>query len=778
MNSAELDFVGEPFDALAPTATTSRPTAANQSVAVAPAPLSAATNETVSVAPAPLSVATDETVSVAPAPSSAAVDQTVSAAPAPVPTTAANPAETTALLSTANHHSPTSALTGTTRTDSGVVEARAALTTRDAKAASPFGWPGAPAHDAAAGLVRDLRAALVRSHEQVLRAQDALQRRAFEQHLAGRVVEPVSAAPAAVVDREARFKPLARTTITELDGAALARLAAGDIAGVFGPAYAQDDANPDIRLGGNGINAVSGLALYGGNRGRGGLVARIAVSSGDHDSVIEAVVQAAQVFALSVGLHLCLVDATFEREAPGLPVMPVAVELAPLTTGDLELALDVTEIDLVPRPYLRVDAVVSVAGTPVGRVRGVTVAVVEKPGVPIGPEAGGVPARWLGRMGRYGERALLGEFHLAQMCRGDQGIGMGPEFSNNSARKATRPPDGGLLLVDRFMGMTGTRGKLDSGSHTTEYDSPADSWYYHETANASMPNCVYMETSLQAALLLGYYLGPTLADPEATVSLRNLGGTATVLREVDLRDKTIVEHSRLLSTSPMPGSTLQTFDYTMTVDGEPFYSGDTLFGYFSDAAMANQTGLDAGRHVPTWLDSQPVRPATRTIDIAARRADPHARLVSRDHLALLDRVEVVDGGGKFGAGYLHAVQPIDPAHWVFARHFRYDPVIPGSFGIESCIQAMQEWVLDSGFGDGLENPGFVLPVGVPFTWKYRGQFLPTDGEVTLEVHIARVERRPGRVRVVGEASMWKPGLRIYELSDIAVELRAEGAPSW
>ena len=33
---------------------------------------------------------------------------------------------------------------------------------------------------------------------------------------------------------------------------------------------------------------------------------------------------------------------------------------------------------------------------------------------------------------------------------------------------------------------------------------------------------------------------------------------------------------------------------------------------------------------------------------------------------------------------------------------------------------MQEWLLDSGLADGMRDPGFVLPAGVPFTWKYRG----------------------------------------------------------
>ncbi|WP_246096154.1 beta-ketoacyl synthase [Streptomyces botrytidirepellens] len=624
-------------------------------------------------------------------------------------------------------------------------------------------------------MVRELRTTAARAHEQAIRAHAALQRKALLNGGTARIER----APVPVTS-EARFKPLARTAVGALDATALAALAVGDIAGVFGTQYRQDGANPDIRTSGTLLTSVTGMSLHGGPYGRGRLAAR-AVGAIDRDVVVDAVVQAAEVFALYLGLHLCFADATLVRGIPWLPAEPVRVEFDQELSAEhkaVDLVVDVSAVDLVPRPFLRVDAELLVGGVAVGRVAGVTVAVCEKPGVSIGPEHGGKPARWLGRLGRFGDRAMLGEFHLAQLCRGDHGIALGPEFAHYSSIKSTRPPDRGLLLVDRIMDMTGERGILSRGSHRTEYDSPADSWYYEETANASMPNCVHMESSLQAALILGYFLGPTLSASDAAVSLRNLGGTATVLREVDLRDKTIVQDSDLLSTSPVPGATLQTFAYTACVDGEPFYSGETLFGYFSDAAMANQTGLDAGRHVPTWWDAQRSRPATRTIDIVARRADPAARLVSRGHLALLDAVQVVDGGGEFGLGYLRAVQPIDPEHWVFTRHFRYDPVIPGSFGVEAVVHAMQEWLLDSGLGDDLRDPGFVLPVGLPFTWKYRGQFLPTDGQYVLEVHIKSVEHRPGRVRAVGDASMWKPGLRIYELTDIAVELREEGARPW
>ena len=139
---------------------------------------------------------------------------------------------------------------------------------------------------------------------------------------------------------------------------------------------------------------------------------------------------------------------------------------------------------------------------------------------------------------------------------------------------------------------------------------------------------------------------------------------------------------------------------------------------------------------------------------------------------------MVDGGGRHGAGYLRAVRPVDPADWFFTRHFHLDPVMPGSLGIEAVIQALQAWLVDSRAADDLEEPEFVVPAGVEFTWRYRGQILAGDGEMTLEVHIREVRRKAGRVRVIADASLWKPGLRIYELDGIAAELREKGAPQW
>ncbi|TNC24162.1 beta-hydroxydecanoyl-ACP dehydratase [Amycolatopsis alkalitolerans] len=617
--------------------------------------------------------------------------------------------------------------------------------------------------DVISGLLHEFRTSLIAAHTSAMTVQTGLQRHRLtsvtpptEPRRRVRTPEPASTMSA--------FKALARTPVTSLDENALAELGHGAIANVFGAAYDQEGANPAIHLTASdhgALTAVRDIDRHAGPWHRGRLHAAYRAYDEGTTAAEEVVVQAAQVFAMHAGLHLCLSGARFETTGER------ETGLIQSIVGDGELTLDVMEIDLIPRPWLRVTAELRRDGALVARVNDLTVGIREEPGLPIGPETGGVIPRFFGRRNGFGQRALLGEFHMTHSARGDLDIALGPEFARYAGRRATRMPNHGLQLCDRVMAVEGERGKLTGGTGHTEYDSPADSWYYAETANASMPNVVHMETSLQSALLLGYFLGATLTAPEEDYSLRNLDGTATVLREVDLRDKTIQQTSRLLGTTVLVGAVLQSFSYELSVDGEPFYAGESLFGFFNETALANQNGLDNGAYVPPWLETN--RATTRTIDVATRRET--GVLCSRGHLALLDSVTVVDGGGKHGEGYLHAVRPIRADDWFFAYHFHLDPVMPGSLGVEAVIQAMQEWAIDAGLAGDLDEPEFVLPANLPMSWRYRGQILAEDREMTLEVHIKSVERRPGRVRVAGEASVWKPGMRIYELDDIAVELR-------
>jgi len=596
------------------------------------------------------------------------------------------------------------------------------------------------------------------------------------------------------------FKPLARTSRTRLDRAALEQLSEGNCAEVFGPAWRQVDGgvrlNPAIRLPRGRmlvLDEITAIDRLGGPRGLGRIEAVQLITPDDWffachfpgdplvpgSLIVEGAAQVLSTYAMFLGLHLVFPDAEFQPVAGRPGTLTMRGEVTP-SSAALRYVVEVTDVDLLPRPTVVADITCYDGERAVVRIQDFALQVRERPGAAYRPELGGRPARFLGRFNAAGEQALVNEFHMANICLGDLPTGMGPEFAVYDGRRSPRGANGDFKFVDRIMSLEGTRAAVADGSRMiSEYDSSPESWYAHESGIADMPNCVLMETSLQAAALTTAYLGSILGDPDETYSIRNLNGTATVLRDIDLIGRTIRHESTLLSTQRLSGAILQELAYTLTTDGEEFYQGRSLFGYFSDAALANQSGLDGGRKVPPWLDGQPAARAER-VDIAGdedwRRPRPGDGLrLGTGHLTLIDEASLVPGGGSHGRGYLLARRRVDPADWYFARHFHMDPVMPGSLGVEAILQALQVFVMRSGLVDGFGPAKFVRPAGIPMTWKYRGQILREDPEMVFDVHITDIRRDDDGLVVVADANLWKRDLRIYEVGGVALAVRRDGA---
>ncbi|RPF32264.1 beta-ketoacyl synthase N-terminal-like domain-containing protein [Streptomyces sp. TLI_185] len=589
------------------------------------------------------------------------------------------------------------------------------------------------------------------------------------------------------------FKPLATTHRTSLTSADLDALAEGRIADVFGPGHRQPPGcNTSLRLPTRPLlmaDEVTVLDRKGGSHGLGRIeaVKELAPDAWYFTShfpddpvlagslVAEGAVQLLETYALSLGLHLTLPDARFQPVPDLRTEVKVRGQITP-RNARIEYRIDITELNLLPRPSLVADVVVLRDGTPSISVTGLGIRLREKPGTPYRPETAGTVPHFLGRLSpATGEPALLNEFHMAHAAKGDLAIAMGPEFEIYADSRAPYIPNGDFLFVDRVMKLEGRRGTLKRGAvMVTEYDVPEDAWYYADNGHLYMPNCVYMESSLQAAILLGYYLGATLPFPEEQFSIRNLDGHATLVKDIDLRGKTVQHRSTLLSSDRMPGSILQNFSYELSCDGEVFYTGESLFGYFNEKALAHQVGLDKGQHVLPWLDTQPARPpGTRRIDLRDFRAAESARRGPRPaggHLDLVEWVDILPGGGEHGQGYVRGHRSIRPDEWYFSCHFHRDPVMPGSLGVEALLQGMQVYAVETGLTDGLRNPRFALSTGTDTTWSYRGQILRTDPDMEFDVHLKEIRREPGRIVLLGDAHVWKSTLRIYRLGDIAIEI--------
>jgi 3-hydroxymyristoyl/3-hydroxydecanoyl-(acyl carrier protein) dehydratase len=273
-------------------------------------------------------------------------------------------------------------------------------------------------------------------------------------------------------------------------------------------------------------------------------------------------------------------------------------------------------------------------------------------------------------------------------------------------------------------------------------------------------------------------MGTTLLFPEDDLHFRNLDGQGTILKEIDLRNKTITDKVRLLSTTAIQGAIIQKFEFELSCEGEPFYRGNMVFGDFSTAVLANQVGLDGGKRLKPWYQLNNLSDLTvQEINLqdslthenfySVNPEKPHYRL-SQNYLDFIEKVFLIQDGGKYQKGYIYASQSITPEDWYFPFHFYQDPVMPGALGVESILQAMQTYALQLDLGKSFKNPRFGQAINHQITWKYRGQITPENRLMSLEVHISDIRVEDDVITIIGDASLWKEDLRIYEIKDIAL----------
>ncbi|MFP4345856.1 MAG: PfaB family protein [Anaerolineales bacterium] len=377
---------------------------------------------------------------------------------------------------------------------------------------------------------------------------------------------------------------------------------------------------------------------------------------------------------------------------------------------------------------------------------------------------------------------LFDSADLEAFATGSPARCFGPAYAAFEGRRLPRIPNGGLMLISRVLDVEGTPGEIRAGSTlVSEYDVPEDAWFYRQNGSPTTPYAVYMEMALQPCGFLSAYLGSALSHAASDLYFRNLDGAGRLRATPDLRGRTVTDRVRLLSTTTVKGTILQRFAFSLACEGETFYEGEAAFGYFERRALLNQQGLDGGKASPPWCQEASLRhqqinfldlqaTETRRSYYTTSPTRPHYRL-ARDRLDFLDSVRIVEGGGRYGRGYVHAAIQIDPQDWFFACHFYQDPVMPGSLGLEAMLQALQVYALHEDLGGHLRSPRFSAAPELTTVWKYRGQVRPEDGSLELEVHLRDRDVRPDRVTLVGEASLWKGERRIYEVTDIGLRLQ-------
>jgi len=346
---------------------------------------------------------------------------------------------------------------------------------------------------------------------------------------------------------------------------------------------------------------------------------------------------------------------------------------------------------------------------------------------------------------------------------------------NRRIARLPRPP---FSFLSRVTETHSTQWEIDVGGWIeAQYDVPADAWYFAANRQQSMPFSVLLEIALQACGWLAAYNGSALKSSQ-DLRFRNLGGTATLYEEIFPDAGMLTIRSRMTNATQAGDTLLQDYDMQVWRDGRIVYDGTTMFGFFTDAALAQQVGVrdaDERRHVPTPnetargeqfdLDTYaPLTPDDDDVEIGSAAAMP-ARA-----MRMIDSVDLfVPDGGSHGLGYIRGVALVDPRAWFFQAHFYQDPVWPGSLGLEAFLQLLKVVALSR--WPELEKTHRFEPIaiGSKHTWIYRGQILPTNKRVVVEAQVTNIQDGP-TPKITANGFLTVDGVTIYEMIDFTLKL--------
>jgi 3-hydroxymyristoyl/3-hydroxydecanoyl-(acyl carrier protein) dehydratase len=370
---------------------------------------------------------------------------------------------------------------------------------------------------------------------------------------------------------------------------------------------------------------------------------------------------------------------------------------------------------------------------------------------------------------RIPDRVPFNAAHLFEFATGDLALCFGPEFALFRDRVAPRTPCGDLQLISRVVAVEAQRHNFNRTSRcVAEYEAPANAWYFRDNTHPGlMPYAILMEIALQPNGFLSTYVGTSLLLPNEGLYFRNLDGEGTLLKPVDLRGRTIVNESVLTTTVRSGSNIIQRFTFDLKTGGTVFYRGSAAFGYFTAETLAHQAGLDNGRIIALpKLSAQETVEAVLAHQTGRPAVASYLRL-AKGQLRLIDRIRIVPGAAGAAASIIYAEKDVHAGNWFFRYHFHDDPVMPGSLGVESMLEAIQIYLLQSDHVKALRAPRFIHGTGKT-TWKYRGQISPLEHEMTVEIHIQELITTPLSILVRANANLYKNGLRIYQVSDLRV----------
>lgn len=575
--------------------------------------------------------------------------------------------------------------------------------------------------------------------------------------------------------RPADWQELVPMTGEGFDSSQLNRLRNGDLAGCFGPDFVGLNLKRPLTIPGGRmelVHRVIEIDPSGGRYGLGQIRAEADIHPDDwfitchfvDDRVMpgtlmfECCMHTLRIFLLRMGWVAEAADATWEP-LPGVASKLCCRGQVLETTKVVTYEVSIRELGYGPEPYSIVDALMYADGKPIVEITNMSARLT-------GTTREKLEALWLDSPSRplgedRGERrkpAIYTKEQILAYSNGNPSDGFGEPYRIfDNDRKIARLPGPPFQFLDRITAIKGEPWQMTAGAMVeAQYDIPEDAWYFKAERQPRMPFAILLEAALQPCGWLAAYVGSALTSP-SDISFRNLGGQAVQHRPVTPESGTLTCSAILKKVATSGGMIIQEYDFSVADRLGILYEGDTMFGFFSRAALAAQVGIH---------NAKPYLPGTAEIERSQSLPYPQTAPFPDKQLQMIDRIEMfIPDGGPSGLGYLRGVKDVDPEEWFFKAHFYEDPVTPGSLGLESFLQlakfaAVERW----GWNTGNRLAAVVLEKR--HSWLYRGQIVPSNSQVTVECWITAIDENTRTLIVDGLLSV--DGKTIYQMNDFSV----------
>ena len=187
--------------------------------------------------------------------------------------------------------------------------------------------------------------------------------------------------------------------------------------------------------------------------------------------------------------------------------------------------------------------------------------------------------------------AIYDKQSIMEFSNGRPSLAFGPEYEVfDSQRRIARLPGPPYQFMDRVTEVNPPKFVHKAGDWIeAHYDVPPDEWYFAANRQDSMSYAILLEAALQPCGWLAAYCGSALRS-DSDMKFRNLGGTATLYKELFPEIGTIRMRVRMTDVSEAGGMIIENFDMEVYSGQEMIYKGTTYFGFFSAAALAKSSG--------------------------------------------------------------------------------------------------------------------------------------------------------------------------------------------